>query len=82
VSGYRWEIEAHAGPAREGLVGGSGALLVRVRLSDGPGCAQPQPDVCTDLRASEARSLAFELLGAAEHAEHHSEQADWWQHER
>ena len=29
MSGFRWDIEAFAGPAREGLVGGSARLLVR-----------------------------------------------------
>jgi hypothetical protein len=77
MSGYRFEIEASAGPARGGLVGGGAQLLVRVRLFDGPGCDAPEPEAFTDLRPSEARELAFALLGAAEHAERRSEAAGW-----
>ena len=71
MSGFRWDIEAFAGPAREGLVGGSARLLVRVRLFDAPEQtrAHTKPDAFTDLRADAARDLAFELLAAAEHAE-------------
>lgn len=69
MSGFRWEIEASAGPAREGLVGGGARLLVRVRLFDGVGCDAPRPDAFTDLRPGEARELAFALLALAEHAE-------------
>jgi hypothetical protein len=77
VSGFRWEIEATAGPAREGLVGGGERLLVRVRLFDAPGCDVPRRDAFTDLRPGEARELAFALLGAAEHVERRSEAAGW-----
>ncbi|MCA1681262.1 MAG: hypothetical protein LC777_21125 [Actinobacteria bacterium] len=71
MSGFRWNIEAFAGPAREGLVGASTRLLVRVRLFDAPEQTWPhtKPDAFTDLRADAARDLAFELLAAAEHAE-------------
>ena len=34
---YRFEIEATAGPAREGILYGRSQLMVRVRLFDGPG---------------------------------------------
>jgi len=86
VSGHRFEIEASAGPSREGLLHGRAQLLVRVRLSDGPGAVdaqtgQPaaQPDAWTDLRPDCARRLAFELLACAEHAEQQTHAAGWWQ---
>ena len=85
MSGYRFEIDACAGPAREGVLDGRAQLLVRVRLFDGPGVSRTdtgepsaQPDVHTDLRPEEARSLAFVLLSAAEHAETQTLQADWF----
>jgi hypothetical protein len=85
MSGYRFQIDACAGPAREGLLGARAQLLVRVRLFDGPGVARTDtgeprhaPDVYTDLRPERARSLAFMLLSAAEHAESQTLQADWF----
>jgi hypothetical protein len=82
---HRYEIDAAAGPAREGVIGGS-RLLVRVRLFDGPGVVDAitgepahNEDVYTDLRPSEARELAFQLLCLAEQAERITENADWWQ---
>jgi hypothetical protein len=72
MSGFRWNIEALAGPAREGMAPhGTSRLLVRVRLFDEPEQSWPrtQPDAWTDLRTGDARHLAFELLAAAEHAE-------------
>jgi hypothetical protein len=83
MSGFRWNIEAFAGPARAGMIDGTARLLVRVRLFDEPGQTWPHtsPDAFTDLRADDARDLAFELLAAAEHAEHLSnraaDQGDW-----
>jgi hypothetical protein len=68
VSGARWEIEASAGPARAGLVGGGAQLLVRVALF-GDRVEDPHPDAFIDLRPSCARHLALELLAAAEDAE-------------
>jgi hypothetical protein len=83
---HRFEIDAAAGPAREGVLGGRAMLLIRVRLFDGPGVidtltGEPADteDVYTDLRPSEARELAFELLCCAEQAERITEQAGWWQ---
>jgi hypothetical protein len=73
MSGFRWEIEASAGPAREGLLRGM-QLLVRVRLFD-----DRQPDAYTDLRPRDARHLALELLAAAEDAEWQTEQAGFWE---
>jgi hypothetical protein len=66
--GFRWEIEASAGPAREAPTDGGAQLLVRVRLFD-EGVGDPQPDAFTDLRPQDARHLALELLAAAEDAE-------------
>jgi hypothetical protein len=71
VSGFRWQIEASAGPAREGTVDGRAALLVRVRLFNEPDETglTDKPDAFTDLRTTDARHLAFELLAASAHAE-------------
>jgi hypothetical protein len=86
VGSHRFEIDTSVGPAREGVLGGRAMLLVRVRLFDGPGVVdtltgKPTGDqeVYTDLRPEQARDLAFELLACAEHAEHSTEQAGWWQ---
>ena len=78
MSGYRWNVEAFAGPAREGTIDGTARLLVRVRLFDEPDQTWPHTssDAFTDLRTDAARDLAFELLAAAEHAEHLSKHAD------
>lgn len=83
---HRFEIDAAAGPAREGVLGGCARLLVRVRLFDGPGVVdgltgEPSggEDVCCDLRPEQARELAFSLLCCAEQAERVTEQAGWWQ---
>ena len=88
MSSHRFEIEASAGPARERVLGGS-QLLVRVSLFDGPevvdsltGEPAGTEDVFTDLRPTDARELAFELLSCAEHAERITEQAGWWQPQR
>ena len=85
MSGYRFEIEASAGPSRRGRVGGGGLLLVRVRVFDGPGVTDTwtgepagEPDAYTDLLPSEARSLAIKLLQAAEDAELQTERARCW----
>jgi hypothetical protein len=84
MSGFRWEIEASAGPAREGTVGGRARLLVRVRLFNEPDETGPKdtPDAFTDLRTDDARHLAFELLAAAEHAELLTPRAGHREHER
>ncbi len=83
---HRSEIDASAGPAREGVLCGRAMLLVRVRLFDGPGVAcaltgEPggDEDVYTDLRPEAARDLALRLLECAEHAEQVTEHAGWWQ---
>ena len=72
MSGFRWNVDAFAGPAREGTIDGTARLLVRVRLFDEPDQMWPHtsPDAFTDLRTDAARDLAFELLAGAEHAEH------------
>lgn len=89
MASHRFEIDACAGPAREGLLGGRTMLLVRVRLFDGPGVidgltGQPAgaEDVYCDLRPQDARELAFRLLEHAEHAEQLTTQAAWWQAQR
>lgn len=86
MASHRFEIDASAGPAREGILYGRAMLLVRVRLFDGPGVAcaltgQPagEEDVYTDLRPEAARELAFRLLECAAHAEQVTEHAGWWQ---
>jgi hypothetical protein len=83
MSGFRWQIEASAGPAREAIIGGA-RLLVRVRLFNEPDEAgvTDKPDAFTDLRTDAARDLAFELLAAAEHADWLTAQAGCWEHER
>jgi hypothetical protein len=83
MSGFRWNIEAGAGPAREAVIGGA-RLLVRVRVFNEPderGVLE-RPDAFCDLRTDAARHLAFELLAAAEHAEWLTAQANCWEHER
>jgi hypothetical protein len=83
MSGFRWNIEACAGPAREAVIGGA-RLLVRVRVFNEPderGVLE-RPDAFTDLRSDAARHLAFELLAAAEHAEILTAQANYWERER
>jgi hypothetical protein len=83
MSGFRFNIEAGAGPAREAVIGGA-RLLVRVRVFNEPderGVVE-NPDAFTDLRTDAARDLAFELLGAAEHAEILTAQANCWEQER
>ena len=86
MASHRFSIDAAAGPARQGVLGARAMLLVRVRMFDGPGVidtltGEPADteDVYSDLRPSEARALAFELLCCAEHAERITEQAGWWQ---
>jgi hypothetical protein len=81
MSDYRSEIEASAGPARAGLVGGGAQLLVRVRLFD-CGADDPAPDAYCDLRPRDARHLALELLAAAEDADWQTEQAGCWKQTR
>jgi hypothetical protein len=76
--GFRWEIEASAGPTREAPTDGGAQLLVRVRLFD-EGVEDPQPDAFTDLRPHDARHLALELLAAADDAERQSLDADRWE---
>lgn len=82
MSGYRSEIEALAGPAREGLVGGGMRLLVRVRLFDDNPEGPLAPDAFTDLRPETARELAFSLLAAAEDADWQTDQAGFWEQAR
>jgi hypothetical protein len=85
VSGYRAEIEASAGPARLGRVGGGALLLVRVRLCNGPDAVErgtDLPDVFTDLDPRAARTLAIGLIAAADDAERQALNADYWEPSR
>lgn len=86
MSGFRWNIEAAAGPAREAVIGGA-RLMVRVRVFNEPDEPDERgvlerPDAWTDLRSDAARQLAFELLAAAEHADWLTAEANYWEHER
>jgi hypothetical protein len=82
---YRAAIDASAGPSLEGLLDGTMALLVRVRMFDGPGATDDDgnplenPDVFTDLRPEQARDLALVLLAAAEDAETRTRRSNRWQ---
>ncbi len=89
MSGYRFEIDAFAGPARRGRVGGGGVLLVRVRLFDGPGVVDAlsgepagSPDAFCDLAPADARALASRLLTAADDAEQQTRNANYWEPQR
>jgi hypothetical protein len=82
VSGYRAEIEAFAGPSREGLIGGGARLLVRVRMFDDNPEGPPAPDALCDLRPETARELAFCLLAAAQDADRQTDQAAFWEQTR
>ena len=82
--GYRFEIDASAGPALEGLLYGARQMLVRVRMFDGPGVVDSatgepagEPEVFTDLRPEQARDLALGLLAAAKDAETQTLRANW-----
>jgi hypothetical protein len=81
---YRCGIEASAGPALEGLLGGARQLLVRVRMFDGPGASDDDGnplenvDVISDLRPEQARDLALALLAAAEDAQTQTRRSNWW----
>ena len=84
MSWYRSQAQARLEDGMtEGLVGGGSLQLVTVRLSDdGVGESSddqgrplaPAPPVVSYLRPSEARSLAFELLQLADHAERRFEE--------
>jgi hypothetical protein len=82
MSGYRPQIEASAGPLRVGRVGGGALLLVRVRLFDGSDAVEAGtdlPDVFTDLDPRQARTLAINLITAADDAERQTLRANHWQ---
>lgn len=81
-AGHRCEIDAGAGPAREGILDGRAMLLVRVRLSDNDCVDDPRPEAYCDLRPEHARCLARRLLEAAADAERLTAQAGWWQRPR
>ena len=86
MASHRFEVDAAAGPAREGVLGGRAIMLVRLRLFDGPGVVdgltgEPagEEDVYSDLRPEEARALAAQLVSCAERAEQITAHAGWWQ---
>jgi hypothetical protein len=73
---YRLKAEARLRPeAREGLIGGGHMQLVTLELTDGgyltddSGESARQPAVRCDLRATDARLLAYTLLSLAEGAD-------------
>ncbi len=81
MSGHRSRTQARLeNGMTEGLIGGRSLQLVTVCLSDDGEASDdqgrplpPEPPVVSYLRPSEARTLAFELLALAEHAERRSE---------
>jgi hypothetical protein len=81
MSGLRWNIEAFAGPTRAPIGDGRLGLTVRARPFDEPEAtwSYTRPDAYTDLRTGAGRDLAFELLAAAEHAEHLTRHEDDWE---
>jgi len=81
-AGHRCEIEASAGPAREGILYGRAILLVRVRMFDNDCVDDPRPDAYCDLRPEQARALALKLLDAADDADRQTDQAGHWSFER
>ena len=77
-----WEIEAAAGPAREGLVGGGKRLLVRVTLFNRRRVRPRSPMRSSTCALRCARHLALELLAAAEDAEQQTHAAGFWETSR
>ena len=71
MSGYG-EIEAAVSPASV-LVDGSQELLVRVQISDLDN-ADPSATAFIDLRSTQARRIALEILAAADDADWQTEQ--------
>jgi len=71
VSGF-WEIEAALSPIGV-LVDGSEELLVRVQIVD---LDNPDPSATAfiDLRSTQARRIALEILAAADDADWQTEQ--------
>jgi hypothetical protein len=71
VSGS-WEIEAAVSPVRV-LLDGSAQLLVRVEIVD---LDNPDPSAAAfiDLRSTDARRIALEILAAADDADWQTEQ--------
>ena len=71
MSGY-WEIEAAVSPASV-PVDGCEELLVRVQISDLDN-ADPSATAFIDLRSTQARRIALEILAAADDADWQTEQ--------
>jgi hypothetical protein len=72
VSGL-WEIEAAVSPASILVADGSEELLVRVQIVD---LENPDPAAAAfiDLRCTQARQIALEILAAADDADWQTEQ--------
>lgn len=72
MSGF-WEIEAAVSPASILIEDGSEELLVRVRIVD---FDDPDPSAAAfiDLRSTQARRIALEILAAADDADWQTEQ--------
>lgn len=71
MSGF-WEIEAAVSPVRV-LLDGAADLLVRVEIVD---LDNPDPSATAfiDLRSTDARRIALEILAAADDADWQTEQ--------
>jgi hypothetical protein len=72
VSGF-WEIEAAVSPASILVEDGSEELLVRVQIVDSDD-ADPSAAAFIDLRSTQARRIALEILAAADDADWQTEQ--------
>jgi hypothetical protein len=72
VSGF-WEIEAAVSPASILVGDGSEELLVRVQIVDLDD-ADPSAAAFIDLRSTQARRIALEILAAADDADWQTEQ--------
>lgn len=72
MSGY-WEIEASVSPARV-LIDGTEELLVRVQITD-LDSVDSSRDAFIDLRSTQARQIALEILAAADDADWQTEQS-------
>jgi hypothetical protein len=72
VSGY-WEIDAAVSPARNVIVDGRPQLLVRVEIVD---LDNPDPAAVAfiDLHPTCARTIALEILAAADDADWQTDQ--------
>lgn len=72
MSGF-WEIEAAVSPARVMLIDGSAQMLVRVQIVDLDN-ADPSAAAFIDLHPTCARTIALEILAAADDADWQTDQ--------